>query len=609
VALAAIVALLYWRLQGLDSSSYFENVTLLRQIKQLDARWELDVLKSKMGISTNYDSLVDPLVELKQLSEKLQAPSSRQAQRGADVIAGGSVAIYQGIEAKAGLIEQFKSHNSVLQNSLAFLPTAAHDIHAAIAAGPLPERALSRQLAANVNDILLDVMVYSHAPSGEVAAHLRDDLGRLNARRRALPKAVGESLEIFNAHAQAALREQPLVNDLLARISAVRTAERIDDLDGLLTAAQQETDGKARQFRYYLMAFAVALTGLLLYAAIGLIRSHAVINRVNRELQEANATLEARVRERTAAITHANQALQSEVAERLRAEEDLRRHRDHLKEMVEERTAEYLRAKEGAEAANLAKSEFLANMSHELRTPMHAILSFSELGCARVGSALPDKLKHYFTSIHGSGKRLTRLIDDLLDLSKLEAGKMVFEPRTTNLATIVGDLRRELSPLLAERALRIEFDAPRCDTGLVADELRLGQVLRNLLSNAIKFSPREATISVAIDTAEMPPGPTARGGPGVPCLRLSVADRGVGIPADELDVVFDKFVQSSKTRSGAGGTGLGLAICREIVQMHAGSIRAFQREGGGALFEVLLPLRPVTAVVANRDDVDHAVTA
>jgi signal transduction histidine kinase len=144
---------------------------------------------------------------------------------------------------------------------------------------------------------------------------------------------------------------------------------------------------------------------------------------------------------------------------------------------------------------------------------------------------------------------------------------------------------------------------------LVADELRLGQVLRNLLSNAIKFSPREATISVAIDTAEMPVGATSRGGAGAPCLRLSVADRGVGIPADELDVVFDKFVQSSKTRSGAGGTGLGLAICREIVQMHAGSIRAFQREGGGALFEVLLPLRPVVTVVANKDAVDHAVTA
>lgn len=281
-----------------------------------------------------------------------------------------------------------------------------------------------------------------------------------------------------------------------------------------------------------------------------------------------------------------------DISQRLQSEADLRRHRDHLQELVDERTTEYLRAKEAAEASNRAKSQFLANMSHELRTPMHAILSFSDLGAKRIGVASEDKIRSYFQSIRSSGKRLTGLIDALLDLAKLEAGKTVLNLKSLDLREIVEEAMQEFASLLQERSLNWDVETVAKDAALMADAARLGQVVRNLLSNAIKFSPVGARIHVAIDETTLTTSRCA-----APALRLSIADQGIGIPDDELDTVFDSFVQSSKTRSNAGGTGLGLAICREIVHLHGGSISARNRYDGGTVFQVTLPRNPTTGVI------------
>ncbi len=281
-----------------------------------------------------------------------------------------------------------------------------------------------------------------------------------------------------------------------------------------------------------------------------------------------------------------------DISRRIEAESDLRRHRDHLQEMVAERTAEYLKAKEAAEASNRAKSQFLANMSHELRTPMHAILSFSDLGAKRIGVASEDKIRGYFQSIRSSGKRLTALIDALLDLAKLEAGKAVLSLRPVDLRAIVEEAVQEAASLLQERSLRWDLEMLAQDSVVMADAARVGQVVRNLLSNAIKFSPVGARIYITIDETSLTTSLCAS-----PALRLLLADQGLGIPDDELDKVFDSFVQSSKTRSSAGGTGLGLAICREIVHLHGGSIRARNRYDGGTVFEVILPRKPTTRVI------------
>jgi PAS domain S-box-containing protein len=269
------------------------------------------------------------------------------------------------------------------------------------------------------------------------------------------------------------------------------------------------------------------------------------------------------------------------------AQEELTRHRDNLQQLVDERTRELRNALDAAQAASRAKSEFLANMSHELRTPMHAILSFARLGWQRAAPEPGDlaaKLAHYFSRIDESAERLLRLLNDLLDLSKLEAGRMHYELADHDPVALVNAVVQETAPLASAGQIRVRVASTLQDAALRCDAVRMAQVVRNLLSNAIKFTSPGGEVLVRLEPLEPAAGAAARAG-----VCLSVEDTGVGIPAAELESIFQKFVQSTRTRSKAGGTGLGLAICREIVQAHGGSIRAENRAEGGSRFVVVLP--------------------
>ena len=285
----------------------------------------------------------------------------------------------------------------------------------------------------------------------------------------------------------------------------------------------------------------------------------------------------------------------SDIDQARREKEELRRHRDNLAELVEERTAGLVAAKQAAERANRAKSEFLTNISHELRTPMHAILSFASFGIEKFGAVEPARLLSYFRNIKTSADRLLSLLNDLLDLARMEAGRMTPNLASIDVAELLRDAITEAEAYAQSRSVRLQLtdDPARSDGSILRaswDGMRILQVIRNLVSNAIKFSSAGGVIDLSARPSRADPR----------IIEIQVRDQGIGIPENELAAVFDKFIQSSRTKTGAGGTGLGLAICREIVASHGGVISAANNPAPakGAVFTVALP---AAATPADRD--------
>lgn len=262
---------------------------------------------------------------------------------------------------------------------------------------------------------------------------------------------------------------------------------------------------------------------------------------------------------------------------------------NNLESKVLKRTKELSEAQQKAEYANKSKSEFLANMSHELRTPMHGILSYANLGIEKTNEVTAEKNLKYFTNIKTSGDRLMVLLNDLLDLAKLESGKMEMTFCKHSLKTIAQICVAEQKARLDENNIEA-----LCDTGDfmgegIFDDVRIGQVITNFLSNAIKFTPKNNRIKFTISPAKLQILSTDKND--VDALLFSVRDYGKGIPDGECELIFDKFVQGSDTTAGTTkGTGLGLPISKEIIDLHQGKIWAENHPGGGAAFSFIIPV-------------------
>jgi PAS domain S-box-containing protein len=319
-----------------------------------------------------------------------------------------------------------------------------------------------------------------------------------------------------------------------------------------------------------------------------IIRDITERKRAEEALRRAQEILETRVQERTVELVKANNDLEIEIMERRRTEEELKK------------------AKEAADAASRAKSEFLANMSHELRTPLNHIIGFTELVVDKQFGALNKAQEEYLNDVLRSSRHLLSLINDILDLSKVEAGKLELEVTDVNLRMLLESSLTMVKEKALKHRIQLSVDIDSTPGTIQADERKLKQIMYNLLSNAVKFTPDGGAVTLLArhlsfkagywltregQTVLLPmgsdEGSKIQGG----LMEILVQDTGIGISRGDLERIFDPFERVESLSGGRHpGTGLGLSLTRRLVELHGGKIWAeSEGEGKGSKFIFVIP--------------------
>ncbi|MFI1579457.1 HAMP domain-containing protein [Embleya sp. NPDC020630] len=317
--------------------------------------------------------------------------------------------------------------------------------------------------------------------------------------------------------------------------------------------------------------------------------------RLTEELQERSEELQRQQGE----LRHSNAELEDKAALLARQNRDIEiknREIEQARQALEERA-------EQLALSSKYKSEFLANMSHELRTPLNSLLILAKLLADNVEGNLTRKQVEFAETIHGAGSDLLQLINDILDLSKVQAGKMDVRPARIALAQLMDYVEATIRPLTSEKNLEFTVHVSPAVPGILfTDEQRLQQVLRNLLSNAVKFTD-SGSVEVLITLTDDIPLTNTELDNAEHAVAFSVIDTGIGIAVDKLKVIFEAFQQADGTTSRRyGGTGLGLSISREIAWLLGGEIHAESMPGRGSTFTLYLPL---DSVLVPGDEIGH----
>lgn len=580
--LASTLVFLYLKSSSDQTTTYTESRDLIREIKQLNSQWDSEVLKARIALTHNYDPLVAPLSEMNRLWANLERRESQHRHEDPARWQAGQDAYRQAIQEKARLVDQFKSHNAVLRNSLAFLPTAEDDIQAQFLALTDTDKLLQQSIATDTYDVLLSSLEFAQVTSDDKAADILVGLNKLAINKLSLPESFQVPVEILSNHISLILREQPVVNGLLERIAAVPLAERLDDLTNQLNQDQSAADLLDQKYHRYLLVFSTLLVALLLYLAIRLLRSFAEINRVNRALHVVNESLEQRVEERTRELKDAQGELMDSARQAGMAEiaTNVLHNVGNVLNSVNISAELVARKLRTSKALGLGKAMQLIN---EHRHDLGTFLTEDEKGKLLPGY-LNQLVEAIATEQQGLTEELAQLsksvdhIKDIVSTQQSYAGaSTLLEP--VHISALMEDALRMNSGALSRHHVTVVkdyHDVPE----IMADKHRLLLILVNLISNA-KYAMSNLTDRTRQMTLTVLPLDDGT-------LQISVKDEGEGIPAENMTRIFTHGFTTRKE-----GHGFGLHSCALAALEMKGRLTAHSDgPGKGAVFTLHIPLDP-----------------
>ena len=580
VLLASILLFMYIESGAQQAASHIESRDLIRLLKQQDAIWDNEVLKSRVALSRNYDPLVSPLNEMARLWQRLDAIESETGRHAPSLWSTQRDEYLKAVKEKTRLVEQFKSHNAVLRNSLAFLPTAEDDIQRQFAQLSDEDKLRLQSAIIDTYDLLLSTLEFAQVTTQDQAAEILMGLNQLDINKERLPAGLVGSVDILRRHIALILREQPLVNQLMHDFDAVPLAPRLDTITNLLEKDQEVAAAKHQRNHVLLLVFATFLVLILIWLAVRLVRSFSEIKRVNSALQTANDELEQRVEERTRQLKDTQSELMDTARQAGMAEiaTNVLHNVGNVLNSVNISADLVSRKLRSSKALGLGKAMNLINEhSHDLG---HFLTEDEK------GKLLPGYLNQLVEAIaveqQGLTDELAQLsksvdhIKDIVSTQQSYAGaNTLMEPLVVS--ELLEDALRMNSGALTRHHVTVikEYgEVPR----IMGDKHRLLLILINLISNAkyamagVSNHARNMTLKATVVDEE---------------LQISVKDEGEGIPAENMTRIFAHGFTTRKD-----GHGFGLHSCAlAAIEMNGHLTVHSEGPGTGATFVLQLPLK------------------
>lgn len=577
IGLLAVLGVLFMQTRVIDFDTNNEIVAALRELKQVDAEWNVDVLRAKTGLSSNYDKVASPLPLIESLKSALISNSANiwrdRADSNARIVP--LLDRYAKLmDGKIAAIERFKSQNAILRNSSRFLPTAATDLVEATRASGASGSAKA-DIERALNDLLADTMSYSLTPDGPLRERIGKGTQQLGQLTATLPPDVRERAETLVAHVDTVLRQQDSGVKLLAELSALPTARAIDDLSDAHTQERDKLLSGQQIYRQALIAYSVFLLLLLGFAGLRLFRSYRLLNWTNSALHKTNQDL----RESQAHLVQAEKMsalgqMVAGIAHEINTPlAYVKGTFDVLKEQLMP-LQELAASSYGFARQMRAPQRDNTLLNQQLRVVETNATSVVERGVIQeMDSLLKD-------SIHGI-EQISEIVLNLKNFSRLDRAKISdFSVH----AGLDSTLLLAKNVLKNKVGIRKEYgDIP----SISGSPSQINQVFLNIITNAAYAMPERAERNIITLRTEMENSDT---------VRIEIQDNGNGIAKDVLPKIFDPFFT---TKPIGQGTGMGLSISFKIIQEHGGKLLVDTEPGIGTVFTILLPIKTAQGVAQS----------